>query len=166
MSSFQFYVKIKGKKQGRFAGESKREKRTDWCEGVALRYRTHVPADAQQGVATGHVRHEPLVVTKEWGEASPQILEALWGNEVLEEVVLEFVEADGLGDPEVVYEEIVLKRATIVSVERHTEKPRAHGDLDRVTAATRELEDVGFKFEEISIKNRRGRTMAHHQRGG
>lgn len=166
MSSFQFYVRIKGKKQGAFAGESRREARSEWFEGVALRYRTHVPVDAQQGVASGHVRHEPLVVTKEWGEASPQILQALWGDEVLDEVVLEFVEADGLGNPEVVYEQIVLKRATVVSVERHTEKPRALVDVDRTVAATRELEDVGFKFEEIAIKNQRGKTMAHFRRGG
>ncbi|MBK7402449.1 MAG: type VI secretion system tube protein Hcp [Myxococcales bacterium] len=163
MSSFQFYGKIKGKKQGAFKGESKRESRTDWFEGVALRYKSFVPTEATQGVAAGRVRHEPVVVTKDWGECSPQILQAMWDDEVLDEVVFEFVEADGLGNPEAVYETITLRKATVVSVERHTDKLRANAAEGE--AATRELEDVGFKFEEIVVKNVRGKTVAQFSRG-
>ena len=50
-----------------------------------------VPVDANSGEPKGFRQHKPLVVTKERGAASPQILQAHWRNRVLPEVVLEIV---------------------------------------------------------------------------
>ncbi|MBK7397227.1 MAG: type VI secretion system tube protein Hcp [Myxococcales bacterium] len=99
MSSYQFYVKVKGSKQGAFKGESPMVDRTDWINGVRFRFKGEIPLDPQRGLSSGLPRHDPIVVTKLWGASSPQILQAFWDAEVLDEVIIEFVEADGQGQP-------------------------------------------------------------------
>jgi len=162
VSSYQFYVKVKGSKQGAFKGESPMVDRTDWINGVRFRFKGEIPLDPQRGLSSGLPRHDPIVVTKLWGASSPQILQAFWDAEVLDEVIIEFVEADGQGNPETVYEQITLKRAVVAQLERYSDKTE-----EGLTARpSREFEDVGFKAEEIVVKNLRSKTMARYAAKG
>ena len=148
--SFQYYVKVKGKTQGQFKAESKKEKRKDvWHEGLAFKMGSMVPVDANSGAPKGACQHEPLVITKEHGAASPQILQAHWNNEILDEVVIEIVGRSDDGKNEVVKERITLSDAVIVSVQRYSAalaKEKLDEDVDH-------LEDVSLRFRQIQVDN-------------
>ena len=148
--SFQYYVSVKGKTQGQFKAESKKEGRKDkWMECIAFRMGSHVPVDANSGEAKGFRQHKPLVITKEWGAASPQLLQAHWNNEVIEEIVLEVVGRAEDGKKESVKERITLKDAVVVSAERYSEnhaKDTVEHDVDH-------LEDLGFRYRQILVEN-------------
>ena len=82
------YVSIHGREQGPFRGNPKRE------SGVSVlkfSYAVEAPRDVATGQASGKRQHEPIKITKEWGASSPQIFQALVSNEVLDSVVIEFV---------------------------------------------------------------------------
>src|ERR1700758_2744129 len=103
--AFEFYVSITGKKQGRFKGESTgvgRRTTKDRIPGLRFEFETISPRDAASGLPPGKRQHKPVVITKEWGAASPQLYQALVTNEVLSTVLFEFLKTDPNGK-EVVY---------------------------------------------------------------
>jgi type VI secretion system secreted protein Hcp len=148
--SFQCYIAIKGKTQQQFKPETKKTGRSDkFMEFMQFKMGSAVPVDANSGEAKGFRQHKPLVVTKERGAASPQILQAHWKNEVLVEVVIEIVGRSPDGAKEVVQERITLKDAVIVSVDRYSlmsAKSATDADVDY-------LEDVGFRYRQIMVEN-------------
>ena len=77
--AYEFYVTVEGSKQGKLKGESDREDSTRTsCTGprVPLR-RQHAAREAGSGMATGRRTHQPVSFVKEWGAATPQLLQAL-----------------------------------------------------------------------------------------
>ena len=148
--SFQYYVSIKGKTQGQFKPESKKEGRKDkWVECVAFRMGSAVPVDANSGAVKGFRQHKPLVITKEWGAASPQLLQAHWNNETLDQIVLEIVGRDDGGKKEKVQERITLTDAVVVAVDRYSAqsaKDSSEHDVDH-------LEDISFRYRVILVEN-------------
>src|SRR5580658_5519479 len=113
--AFQAYAAFKGTKQGQFKGESTKANRKDkWSEVLAFGYSVQSPRDAATGQAVGKRQHKPIVITKEWGAASPQIYQALTTNEVFTSVDFEFTKSDGAGK-ETVYHTITLTNAQIVA---------------------------------------------------
>ncbi len=153
--SFEFYVSIKGKDQKQFKAETKKAGRNDkFMPCIKFAMASAVPADANSGEAKGHRQHKPLIITKEWGAASPQILQAHWNNEVLEEVIIEVVSRDAAGKKEIVVEQIKLTDAVITSVERYSlNSAKASVDSD-----VQHLEDVAFRFRKIDIENKEAGT--------
>lgn len=155
--SFQCYIAIKATKQGQFKSETKKAGRSEkFMEFTGFQMGSHVPYDANSGHAKGHRQHRPLVITKERGAASPQILQAHWTNEVLSEVVLEIVGRSTDGAKEIVLERITLKDAIIVEVKRYSDasaKATTKTDVDY-------LEDVAFRYREIMIENPDAGTSA------
>ncbi len=99
-------------------------------------------------------QHNPVVVTVEWGPATPQIFQAVATNEVLKSVVIEFIRTGATGVQEV-YQTIRLTNATVSSVRMHVNEPQPGGPADN-----RALADVAFAFQRIEIENRPGKTMA------
>ncbi|MCL2725577.1 MAG: type VI secretion system tube protein Hcp [Polyangiaceae bacterium] len=148
--SFQCYVSIKGKTQQQFKAETKKTGRSDkWMEFIEFEMGSSVPVDANSGEPKGFRQHKPLVVTKERGAASPQILQAHWKNEILTEVVLEIVGRSDDGAKEIVQERITLKDAIIVSVNRYSHKSAKdvkESDMDY-------LEDIAFRYRQIMVEN-------------
>ncbi len=148
--SFQCYISIKGKQQGQFKSETKKTGRSDkYMEFIAFKMGSSVPVDANSGAAAGFRQHKPLVVTKERGAASPQILQAHWRNEVLPEIIIEIVGRSEDGAKEVVQERITLKDAIVVSVDRYSEshaKATVASDVDY-------LEDIAFRYRSIMVEN-------------
>ncbi|WP_394832183.1 type VI secretion system tube protein Hcp [Pendulispora rubella] len=163
--AFEFYVSIKGKNQKQFKSETKKQGRSDkFIPCVKFAMASLVPTDVNSGEAKGHRQHKPLVITKEWGASSPQILQAHWTNEVIEEVIIEVVSRAADGKKEIVVEQIKLTDAVIVSVDRYSENAtKASKEADVM-----HLEDVGFRFRKIEVENKEAGTATSddwHQPG-
>jgi type VI secretion system secreted protein Hcp len=108
-----------------------------------------VPVDANSGEPKGFRQHKPLVITKERGAASPQLLQAHWKNEILTEVVIEIVGRSDDGAKEIVQERITLTDAIIVSIDRYS-----HKSAKTVTESdTDYLEDIAFRYRQIMVEN-------------
>jgi type VI secretion system secreted protein Hcp len=148
-----FYVTIEGSRTGPFQGESTKRGQEGKLEGLAFRYGVDVPRDAS-GLPTGRRQHEPVIMTKQWGAASPQIFQALVTNEVLERVLFEFYRSSRAGAEEL-FHTILLTGATVAGIEQHVE-PTFEPDHMR----TPELEEISFTFGRIQIENRAGGRAA------
>ena len=148
--SFQCYISIKGTKQQQFKAETKKKGRSDkFMEFHAFKMGSTVPVDSNSGRTRSARQHKPLIITKERGAASPQILQAHWTNETLSEVVIEIVGRPEDGSKEIVVEKITLKDCNIVSVDRYSHssaKQVVESDVDY-------LEDIGFRFKTIMVEN-------------
>jgi type VI secretion system Hcp family effector len=87
------YVTIQSKVQGPLRGHDKHK--DGWVEVLAFSYEVTAPRDISTGQASGKRQHQPVVITKEWGAATPQLFQALWSNEVLTSVAIQFVDPNG-----------------------------------------------------------------------
>lgn len=150
----EFFMKIKGETQQQFKGESKQEdKKKEYMPCIWWEMGGLVPFDPNSGEVKGQRQHQPLKVVKEAGAASPQILQAMWTNETLPEVVLEFFYTPGTG-AQVPLETVKLKNARIINVRRYIEKS-AKGAQEHDLET---LEEIKFMYEEISVANHPGST--------
>jgi len=93
------------------------------------------------GQASGKRKHSPIVITKEWGAASPQLFEALTANDLFGTVLVEFVETRRTGAEEV-YQTISLTNAIVSGMRMLLAEPPP-GE----PAENRALEDVSFTFQ-------------------
>jgi type VI secretion system secreted protein Hcp len=142
----RFFVTLKGSKQGNFVGEGPFNK----VLGLAFHFDVRAPADPSTGLATGHRRYQPIVFTKEWGAASPQIFQALVTNEVLPSVLFEFLRATAAG-AEGVFQTITLSNVRVIGLERHL---RFNAAGQQTAADPRMLEDVSLAFQGIEIQHK------------
>ena len=156
----EFYVTITGTKQGAFKGESIREKHSSKLSGLSYSHQIQSPRDVATGQASGKRQHGPISITKEWGAATPQIFQALVTNEVLKDVLFEFVHTtnDGL---EEVYYTVKLTNATVASVQYMTGAGES-AESAKTTAAldTLELEKVSFSYQRIEVDHKIAKTSA------
>jgi len=148
------YVSIKGSKQGAFKGDAKEEKLRDKIVGLKFRYEVGSPTDLASGRATGRRQHKPIVITKEWGAASPQLFSALVNNEVLPEVIIDFVGVNIQGEMALTHT-IRLVNARVIDIAHSTEPASGPGKIGQ-----RHLEDVSFSFQRIDLEDRVGKTAA------
>ncbi|TAL69052.1 MAG: type VI secretion system tube protein Hcp [Bacteroidetes bacterium] len=153
-SAVDFYLQIKGAKQGTFKGETRNQQFPDNIQGIAFSYEIKSPRDAATGQASGKRQHQPIKIVKEWGAASPQIFQACVTNEVLPSVVLQFVHVNSDGF-EQVYQTITLTNANISGVRMFKDYFNSAQGVD-----SKELEEVSFTFQKIQIENLDGKTMA------
>jgi type VI protein secretion system component Hcp len=137
-------MKAKGSSQGVFA-EDKSRAGKDRTLCVTVRFRGDVPHDARGGKYET-TRHQPISVVHQWGPATVQFMTALWANETLDEVNLEFVLPGG-ADREVTFAWLTLKKATVAYVEL------VSGDTQKLAAGLHaQLADVGLVAEQIEFK--------------
>jgi type VI secretion system secreted protein Hcp len=162
-AAYNFYVAIKGQKQGDFKGDLSQKGPPEKVPskiptqhkipGVRFQYMVTSPRDLASGQATGRRQHSPVVITKEWGPSSPQIFQACVTNEVVN-VVIEFVRTNPNGQL-YTYQTIMLTNAAISSIRQYAnvanpgESPNPLG-----------LEDISFTFQKIEIMNVDGQTKA------
>lgn len=109
--AYQYYLKIKGTKQGTLRGESKKASRHDWMEILGFEWGLTAPFDAKSGGAAGKRQHEPIVIHKEVGASTSLLIQAWQTKEPLSEVVIEGTDQGS----EHVMNRIVLTQAQIVS---------------------------------------------------
>ncbi len=148
--AYEFYVTIKGKKQGQFKGESPKTRYKDKIPAIRFLYEIKAPRDVSTGQASGKRQHSPVTITKEWGAASPQIFQALVTNEILDPVLFEFVRTTPAGEEEIFYT-IRLTNATVCDLKQYVEiQP----------GPDRPLEDISFAFQKIEVEDMDAKTSA------
>ena len=152
------YVSVKGSKQGQFKSESTAATRKDkWIPILAFHMEVVSPLDTATGQATGKRQYKPIAIVKEWGAASPQGLAACAANEVLDEVLIEFMKTNPNG-VEYVYQRVSLTQATIVDITRYTHAQDGTLLLPPGSAETMELESWSFVFRKIEVDDTDGKT--------
>lgn len=140
-----FYISFEGTRQGRLTGESQQPNRGLQSEGLKYEYESEVPRDKTTGLPTGRRKHEPVIITKEWGAATPQLFEAMSTGEVLKTVRLDFVRTLPDGTEEI-WQTITLSNAQIVALRQYTDE-EGKGNY-------RQLEEISLIFEKIEIAHR------------
>ena len=148
----QFFVAITGSKQGSFKGELVEAGHSTEIGGLRLSMELDVPLDVATGHTSGKRQYKPITITKEWGAASPQILEAAATNEILTTVSLRFVHTTSTGTVET-SETITLNNAMISQVRRYVDFTAPTGGAGQL-----ELEDVSFVFQRITVEDIAGHT--------
>ena len=150
----EFYVTIEGSKQGKLEGESQLDRKSDRLTGISFHYAVSSPRDVASGQATGRRQHQPIVFTKQWGAASPQLFQALVTNEVLKSVAFEFVEPGVEGEKPTTFQTITLANAQVTQIEQYINgEPEPPAD-------PRALERISLSFQRIEITNVAGGTTA------
>jgi type VI secretion system secreted protein Hcp len=160
-----FYVLVEGTK-GLFANESVVSSHPNRVVGRDFNYLVKVPRDAATGALSGKRQHAPVVLTKEWGAASPQLFQALFSNEVLKSVVFEFYQTSQATGEEELAILVKLTNATVVEIHQYSADagPAATAKHTSGSGAPR-FEDVSFMFGGIEIQHLAGKTMAVDQIG-
>jgi type VI secretion system secreted protein Hcp len=143
------FVAAKGKKLGALKGESTRKGTEHQFAALSLDYELSSPRDLATGQATGKRRHSPVSIVKEWGAASPQLFQALVGNEVLEAVDIDCHGTLEDGKTAIVHK-LKLSNASVASILQS-----GGGD-----AGPRELETVAFTFGKIEQLTPDGAVLA------
>jgi type VI secretion system secreted protein Hcp len=100
---------------------------------------------------SGKRQHQPIIFTKEWGAASPQLFQAAATNEILKNVAFDFHQG-GNGKPAEIFYTIKLTNASIVSIRQYED----HGKY---------LEDIALTFAKIEVEHRPSRTTASDDAG-
>jgi type VI secretion system Hcp family effector len=141
---------MKGTKQGQLKSGSKKAGRSDkWTEVIAFKMSSSVAVDPKSGAIKGHRNILPIQVTMEAGPWSPQLLQGHYTNEVISEVIIEFVERNAAGAKEIVVERITLADAVLTEIVRYS---NTHGK-DTVQHDVSNLEDVSMVFRQITVEN-------------
>ncbi len=144
--AYQFYVAIKGQKQGQFKGDATGLRQGNWIVGLGFSYEVTSPRDPASGQASGKRQHKPLTIIKEWGASSPQIYQALVTNEALQSVDVEFVRTDKQGKEYASYI-IKLTDATVSDFRQYVDP-----------AGGQPLDSVSFTFRRIEEESKDGST--------
>jgi type VI secretion system secreted protein Hcp len=156
------YFSVKGAKLGQLKGEAPQPNLQDKMIGLKFLHEVTSPRDVATGQARAARQHKPLVITKEWGAASPQLFQALVNNEVLTEVLIDFVGHDQNGQERLTHR-IRLTNAAITNILYRMEEGAgaAAGSAKHLSASgPRHLEDISFIFQRIEMEDLIGKTMA------
>jgi type VI secretion system secreted protein Hcp len=146
------YVSIKGMKQGAFKGEVLQKGFEGKIAALKFQYELVSPRDPVTGQLTSRVQHKPVMITKEWGAASTQLFQALVTNELLSEVIIDFVGADPKTGAMALSHSIKLTNVLVADISQSTEPI--------TTGGVRLLEDVAFVFGTIDIIDVRSNTTS------
>ena len=155
------YMHVKGSTQGSFLEDGSRAgKGGTLC--LAVRFRGDVPHDVRRG-KHAVTQHEPVSIVHEWSPATVHFVVALWSNEVLDEVIIDFVRHDHGGEEEV-YATLTMKKATVAYVELRS--GRTESGKAAVEEEWHALDDVGLHAEKIEfkLKNGTGHVTANYDR--
>lgn len=145
----EFALTINGRRQGDFKGDG----HSNQIRGLSYDFQIVSPRDAASGQPAGRVRFSPLTITKQWGEASPQILIALATNELLPAVQLTFYSANVDGQ-HVVDHVITLFDASVSEVHHHPVAGLRDSSTDKF-----QLEDISFTYRQIKVEDKVGKTV-------
>ena len=137
-----FYISVDGTKQGSFKSDTAKPK----IQGSGISYEVK-PGPPGKGHA------HSLVITKEAGASSPQFFAALFNNEVLKTVTLEFYRVSPAGSEEI-FQTIKLTNATVSHIKQYTRQS------DQLKNQPALLEDITLVVQHIEITNVQSKTTA------
>lgn len=149
------YLMVEGTQQGKFKGESEQRNHAQEIAGLKFQYEVSSPRDIATGQASGRRRHSAIMITKEWGAASPQFFQALVSNEVLKTVVIQFFQPDAQGNEQLMHK-ITLTNAVVTNI-------RKYGGRAGESPAEMMLEDISLMFQKIEINNMQAKTSVTDQ---
>jgi type VI secretion system secreted protein Hcp len=158
--AYQARIKVKGTKQGQFKGEGLQTSAgSNWIPVLAFSNEVQSPRDIATGQASGKRQWGAVKITKEWGAASPQALQACSTNEALTEIDIEFIKVKDDGT-EYTYQTLTLTKATLAGVRRFTGNSTTGESSSRHKSAddTMELEEWSFTFQKIQLDDADGKT--------
>ena len=138
-------MKITGQKTGVFKGDSTQKGHTDQIVLSAYLFEVSAPRDAATGLPAGRRVYQPLTVTKQLNQSSPQTLNALVTNENLTSVVINFYQTTHTGT-EVNYYRVTLTNANISADKQFTNGSTVS-------------EQVSFVFQKIEQQSLTGGTV-------
>lgn len=150
------YISITGQKTGNFKGASVLRGTEGKIECVGFRYSVISPRNGTTGQVTGRATHTPVIVTKYIDAATPQLLQAVYTNENLPSVVIEFYKKSSSGQITTPYYKIKLTNASISMISQSG----GTGSSDKSSSNTTETEDISFTFQKIEIENPDAKTTA------
>jgi type VI secretion system Hcp family effector len=150
-------IHVKGSSQGVFQEDGSWAGK-DRTRCAAVKFRGEVPHDVRGGKYVA-LRHEPVSVIHEWSPATVQFVQALWSNEVLDEVVLAFLRGGRQGG-EHHFATLTLMNATVAYAQLTT------GHDDEIEGEHRQLCDVGLHAEkmEFTLNPGSGQLSASYDR--
>ena len=146
------YLSLTGVNQGKFRGESPRPNWSEKIQFISFNYEVKSPRDVATGQASGKRQHSAITVTKDWGAASPQLFQAAVNNEILTEVLFEFLKINPEGE-QYVYYTVKLTGGRISDYKAYV-GPVKH----RESSDDYELEDISFTFDRIELVNKDAKT--------
>jgi len=141
------YLTLEGKSQGAIQGDCTTEGREDTIEVYAIDHTIEIPTDPNTGLATGTVLHRPISITKAKDKASPLLLQAVSTGETMSKWEMSFWQINKEGKQEEFYK-ITLGSATVVSLRQYK-----HHQLDEAYAKYKDMEDICFTYESISVEH-------------
>ena len=128
---------VEGQVQGKFKGQSLKKGRTDQFDVWEVYHSMESPRDAATGRASGRRVHNALVVAGETVGGTAQLYTAIFTNETLKKVKVDFYRTDKNGK-QTIYYTIELKNAGLSELENlqdETGRPnfRAHFTYEEIT---------------------------------
>jgi type VI secretion system secreted protein Hcp len=146
------YVSIEGAKTGQFKGGSMTRGNENKIECIGFNYAVSSPHDVASGQPTGRRTEQPVRIIKPFDASTPQLLQALYTNEVLKTVTIEFYKraANGMETP---FYTIKLTNATISAIVQT-------GGTASEKASNIPSEEISLVFQKIEVTNTEGKTSA------
>ena len=148
------FMSVTAQAQGVLRGDAGKAAPEGKMSALRFRYEVLTAVDTATGMATGKRQHKPVVITKLWSAASPQLFQALVNNENLPEVVIDFVATDANGIV-VLTHRVRLVNAKVVDIAHSTEVPSG-----TLKVLPRQIEDVSFTFQRIELEDTAGKIAA------
>lgn len=142
--AYESYVKIAGTTQTTINGESPRDKWKDWIPVLNFQHNIEGPIDVSTGGSTGSAKHGSITFTKQWGAATPQLLNAVHLREMLAtlEFVFRYTPPEG-GEQD--FYKITLTNAYITNIKYYqSAMTKDIGSTDVL-----QLEDVSVSYDKI-----------------
>ena len=136
------YLTLKGKKVGEIKGSCEQEGHIDEILVHEFRHEIEIPKDPGSGQPTGRRLHKPLIVVKQFDQASPQMYQALTTGDSIEEATIKWYRIKA--GVEEHYFTITIKNALIVGI-----KPYMPMCLDPQKKEYEHMEEVSFSYADI-----------------
>lgn len=138
------YLNLVGETQGHVDGSVTQAGRENSIMVFDVRHGVTSPRDAASGLATGHLHHAPIVVTKEVDRSSPLLHAILTNNENIAEWRLDFWRPSRSGK-EFQFYTIELVDASIVSMELEMLNNKIPENI-----RLPEMERIAFAYQQIT----------------
>jgi len=150
------YMTMESGKQGALKGDSMRQGFQDKTEVLAYSYSVSMAA------SRGGRQHGPVRVTKRIGPSSPQLFQALVGNEVLRSVVIDFLATNQSTGQEYVATTVRLGSASVVAIDQIAGDPPSVSASAKHTSTIDAVatEQISFTFATIEITNHDAKLSA------
>ncbi len=153
-------MSVEASVQGKFKSEAKfGSKYADKVELVGFVFDVQSARDVATGQSTGRRAYQPITVWKANGESSPQFLKALFTNEPIKRITIEFHKTDAsLGGISLAYT-VVLENAFITGF-RESYGPLGNNEKLAAPSNSMLYDEIRIVFEKITVSEVKGKATA------